>query len=107
MVRDAIIEILVQIDRDALSDELGVPVGAINTGLSRFSHISARVEFDKGEVDFDIVLPKDTPDQAKEKFLAYVNTEHMGKVLEARDGLGRMDAPFYEAYAPDPPDDPN
>ena len=107
MVRDAILGVLAQIDRETLSKNIGIPVSAINTELSRLSYISARVEFEKGEIDFKVVLPTDTPEEAEEKFLAYLDTEKMGAVVHARDEIGKLDEPFYVEYAPDPPTEKN
>lgn len=67
----------------ALADELGFSVDTVEKHLTEYASLSARAEFKKGEIDFELADVKDTPDEIKAKFLKYIDTEKVEVVKAA------------------------
>lgn len=90
---------------EALGEETGFGAAAVDTELSRFASLSARVEFEKDEIDFELALPMDTPEQLKLKFLAYADTQKYQLVEACFARIVLADAPLVtEEKAPQSPD---
>lgn len=84
---------------EALGEEMGYGKEAVDTELSHFSALSARVEFNgKGEIDFDLALPTDTPEQIRVKFLRYCETQHYRKVEDALQKIAQLDMPLVPEH---------
>lgn len=90
---------------EQVAAENGTPRDAADDALEGFAWLSARVEFEKGEVDFDLALTGDTPEQVKVKFDQYLDTKCMQQVLAARTAIRETDRPADTATAPAPPED--
>lgn len=88
-----------------VAEDNGVPQEAADDALESFAWLSARVEFEKGEVDFPLALPSDTPEQIEASFNQYLDTEHMDRVTAARAAIRESDRPTSPASAPAPPED--
>jgi hypothetical protein len=67
---------------EELAEQEGVTVEALDSALTRFCRLSSRVVFKK-KLDFELATMADTPDQIREKFVAYLDTEHMEVIDEA------------------------
>lgn len=86
---------------EALGKEMGYGAEAVDTELSRFATISARVDFENDTVDFEPALPTDTPEQLKQKFVGYAETQHYKLVEAALLAIVQADAPMVpEEQAP-------
>lgn len=73
----------------ALADELGFSVDTVEKHLTEYAALSARAEFKKGEIDFDLADVKDTPDEVKAKFIKYMDTEKIEVVKAALVEMAR------------------
>lgn len=79
----------------ALGQELGVGSEAVDKELTRFAALSARTEPEsKGEIDFELAVVTDTPEQIREKFMVYIDTKCYGVVDAAMDGILIADRPI-------------
>lgn len=89
---------------EKLAEDLGYDEIAVDREMSRFAELSSRVSFGKGEVDFDLAGPSDTPDEVCAKFLVYVDTKCYEVAREAARRLAATDRPLVPAeQAPTPP----
>ena len=86
-----------------LAGKHNVSQGALNIEMADFAKLSARVSFGKNEIDFELIDGNDTPETIEAKFEAYLDTECMDKILEAREALRIADSPSDIALAPEPP----
>jgi hypothetical protein len=86
-----------------LAEEEGYEEGILDVEAINYLVLSARVEFDKGEVDFELLTLKDETEEAQVKFLQYLETEHYQIVEQAVDEINKLDAPVDRALAPEPP----
>ncbi len=78
----------------ALANELDLDATAVDVELSDLATVSVRVEFDKGEVDFALIVPNDTPEQMREKFVKYIDTDCYRAVDQALREIGMADQPI-------------
>ena len=81
---------------EELAEQEGVDAEAMNSELTRFCRISSRVELGKEKVDFELATFSDTPDRIRDKFVAYLDTEHMDVIDEATRLM------VEQSVAPDP-----
>lgn len=79
---------------EALGEELGVGKEVVDAELSKFATLSARVEFDKGEMDFDVALVTDSPDEIRQNFTRYIDTSCYLTVEKALAEVFRADRPL-------------
>jgi hypothetical protein len=87
--------------------EYGVTDDEIYLALLDFASVSLRVNGHKKKLDFDLIVPSDTPDVVRDKFVAYLNTTTTGAVYDIERAMREYDAPVDPALAPDmEPDDP-
>lgn len=77
-----------------LADELGFGPEAVDLELIKFAAVSARVEFEKKEVDFEVAIPTDTVEQIREKFSGYMDTKQYLLVEEAERQIAMADLPM-------------
>lgn len=88
-----------------LAKEEGVEETVVDQSLSKFARLSSRVELNgKEELDFEFASLSDTPDQVKEKFVAYLDSEHLDQIEEIRREM-RGEVATDPATAPTPPED--
>lgn len=92
---------------EPLSEELNVPKDYVDQGLWQYMQLCTRVRFEKDEVDFEIVDPTDTPEQAAQKFIKYLDSDCIGQVDEARRRIAERDRPADIATAPEAPTSKN
>jgi len=84
-----------------VAEENGVPKEAADDALEAFAWVSARVEFEVGEVDFELAQTSDTSEKIHDKFQKYLDTERMDQVTAARTGIRESDRPANPVTAPD------
>ena len=77
-----------------LGEELGVGPVAVDVALTRYATVSTRVEFDKKEVDFELALPTDTPEQIRKKVGGYMDTANYIAVEDAARQIDQLDMPL-------------
>lgn len=92
---------------EALGEELGVGALAADKELTKFATLSARAELErKGEIDFELAVVTDTPDQIKAKFMRYIDTQCYGVVDAAMDSILIADRPITPLLQqPTPPEE--
>lgn len=90
---------------EQVAQENGTPIEAADDALEGFAWLSSRVEFETGEVDFDLARTTDTAEEIKVKFDKYLDTESMRQVNAARVAIREKDRPADPVNAPVPPKD--
>lgn len=84
-----------------MTDEYDAPALKIDIVMTQYANICNRVIFEAGEVDFEVVLPSDSDARVREKFNAYLDSEKLDKIEEARMMIDESDAPANPITAPD------
>lgn len=91
---------------ESLGTELGYGPEAVDVEMSRLATISARVVFDKDEIDFAIVQHSDSPDEIKTKFVKYIDTTCYQLIESAMRQIVAQDLPLtppeQQPKAPEP-----
>lgn len=85
---------------EPLATELSLPIAAIDESLEGFAWLSTRYEFAKGTVDFDTIVPGDSSEGIRAKYLRYLDSQHMAAIVAARKAIREVDEPFDAALAP-------
>lgn len=86
-------------------EELGAPRHLVDEAMSQLALVSARVEFEKDEVDFQNVLPTDGAETVLSKWAKYLDTERIDRMEQALQMIRNADRPVEAATAPVPPRD--
>lgn len=88
---------------DEIAAEIDLPDDVVDVALAKYANLSARVEFGKKEVDFELATVHDTVEDIKAKFLAYFTSDCVDIVDQAAEQIRIMDRPSDAALAPDAP----
>jgi hypothetical protein len=104
MVYHAIIRKLASFYRTMAIDE-GVPSDILDIQLTQYAVLCARVEFEEGEVDFNLSSPRDDEGAIQAEIEKYMDTQHIEKIVEALAAIRKEDRPVDDVTAPDAPDD--
>lgn len=86
-----------------LAEELGVPTLSLDKALTRFARLAARVEFEKGEVDFEQPAPLDSEETIIKKFMAYLGSDCVETIDLAHSKIAEADRPAISISAPTAP----
>jgi hypothetical protein len=91
----------------ALCADYGVDENVLYTAFSDYAVLSLRTNGSTFKaLDFKPLELTDTPEQAQEKFRAYLDTQCSPRVFEIERAIQAYDAPADPALAPEPPSDP-
>lgn len=87
---------------EQLAEELKLPTQIVDLALWNFIQLSARVEFEMGEVDFELPLATDDAEAIATKFVRFAASECQEKIDQARRAMEALDRPVDPATGPVP-----
>lgn len=90
---------------DDLAKELGVKNWVVDAALWRFIQMATRVEFEAGEVDFELPLGSDDVETIAAKFVRFVGSECQEQIEAAHRAITELDKPHDPVSGPVPPKD--
>lgn len=83
-----------------VAEELGVEKIVLDDALADYLQMSIRVSELNGALDFEFADTKDTPEQVKEKFMVYLDTQDIEFIDKLTDEINAVDAPADADIAP-------
>lgn len=102
MQYDSIIRKMAEI-LDEMIEREGVASNIADRHLTRFAELSCRIDANGDKLDFEFAAFTDEPAVIKDKFLAYLDSECVEWIDQARRAIFESDKPSDPVTAPAPP----